>query len=83
MDISEMVDEHLINAINFIRRRYNPINPECKMSKLSDEFKEDAGDILTNKFANCLAHVRGMVDNPKYKHLWQEALKRGIADESK
>jgi uncharacterized protein YijF (DUF1287 family) len=83
IDIAEMVDEHLVNAINFIRRRYNPLSSECKMSKLSAEFNKEAGDVLTYRFANCLAHVRSMVDNHKYKHLWKEALKRGIVDESK
>lgn len=94
MAISEMADPHLVNAINYVRRRYHPmldleeagtnpigVGPSNKMSLFPQEIIDAAGSKLANKFASCLSHVRSMVDNPKYKHLWAEALKRGLVDE--
>ena len=81
--VSEMADAHLINAIKYVRRRYDPAE-SCvegdKMSLLSEEFIKSAGTKLAFKFAKCLAHVRSMIDSPRYKHLWAEALKRGLVD---
>lgn len=82
--INEMADEHIVNAINYVRRRYNPMS-EChegsKMSMFTDGFVEQAGNVLADRFAKVLSHVRSMIDSPRYKSLWKEALKRGLVDE--
>jgi len=84
LDVSDMADPHLINAINYVKRRYNPseVAPEGnKMSMMSEDFIGSAGTQLARRFGDCLAHVRSMIDSEKYKHLWAEALKRGLVNE--
>lgn len=97
IEISDMSDSYLVNAINYVRRRYDPgttltydskldllkgVRKGDKMSGFSARFVEDAGHRLAGRFARCLAHVRSMVDNPRYKHLWEEATKRGLIYEN-
>jgi len=80
--IEDMSNQHLSNAINYIRRKYNPMESDCKMSKFNYSFVEQAGEALASKFGKTLSHVRSMLDYPRYKFLWEEALKRGLADEN-
>ena len=84
LKVSEMPDAHLANAINYIRLKYDPMEnmAHSEMSAFNYSFVEQAGDVLASKFGKVLSHVRSMADYPRYKFLWEEALKRGLVNEN-